>query len=73
MSFETGHILSVAEGKVWGNRIATTDVYRRCVAIERTRGHGLETSPKPSNFRVAGFKFTFGRNKKGKVLKFLVI
>ena len=73
MSFESGHILSVAKGKVWSNRIATTDVYRLFVAVRRTRGHGLETSAKASHFRVSGFKFTYGRNKKGKVLKFVVI
>jgi hypothetical protein len=28
---------------------------------------GMETSPKAVHFWKSGFKFTFGRNKKGKV------
>ena len=42
-----------------------------CVAFTRTRGRGLETSTKAMHFWKSGFKFAFGRNKKGKVFGIL--
>ena len=46
--------------------MAKTDVCRLCVAVMRTREHGLESSPKAMHLWISGFKFAFGRNKKGK-------
>ena len=37
----------------------------------RTRGYGLETSPKATRFWKSGSKFAFGRNKGGKVFGIL--
>jgi len=36
-----------------------------------TRGRGLETSPEAMCFWKLGFKFAFGRNKKGKAFGIL--
>jgi len=67
----TSHIWSVAEGKVWCIHTANSDACRLCVARTMTRGRGLETSPITMHFWKSGFKFAFGRNKKGKVLGIL--
>jgi len=45
---------------------AKTDVCRLCEALIRTRGRGLETSPKAMHFWKS-----FGSNKKGKALGIL--
>jgi len=66
----TSRIWSVAESKVWCIRTADSDVCRLCVAL-CTRGRGLETSVIAMHFWKSGFKFAFGRNKKGKVFGIL--
>jgi hypothetical protein len=47
--------------------IANSDIYRPCVALTRARGRGLEIIEKEVHLWKSGFKFAFGRNKKGKV------
>jgi hypothetical protein len=42
-----------------------------CVALTWTRGRGLETNTEGMHFWKSGFKFAFGRNKKGKVFGIL--
>ena len=47
------------------------DVCRLCVAPSKPRGRGLETSLNAMHFWRSGFKFAFGKNKKGKVFGIL--
>ena len=42
-----------------------------CVTFTRTRGRGLESNVERMHFWKSGFKFAFGRNKKGKVFGIL--
>jgi len=57
----------VAVVKLWCIRIGKTEACRLCVSLYRTRGRGWESCPKVVHVWELGFKFAFGKNKKGKV------
>jgi hypothetical protein len=52
-------------------RSAKSDVYRLCVALNKTREPDFETFPKAMHFGKSWVKFEFRRNKKGKVFGIL--
>jgi len=54
-----------------GHSALQKTIFRLCVVLAWTGGRGLETSPKAMHFWKSGFKFAFGRNKKGKVFGIL--
>ena len=68
---DQSRIWSVAKGKVWCIRTANSDVFCPCVPFSMTRGCGLGSTSIAMQFWKSGFKFAFGRNKKGKVFGIL--